>query len=149
MSAEPTFPTARVERVLPARPHEAFDAWIDEAALARFICPPPGRAAAVSINPTMGGALRLVMTYAGERFEIAGRYVAVDRPHRLSFTWRSPEAGELESIVTVVFAPRGDGRTLMTIFHSRQPADRVERRQAGWASVAEQLERLLAGPDSG
>jgi uncharacterized protein YndB with AHSA1/START domain len=145
MSQQPSFPTARVERVLPARPHEAFDAWVDEDALARFICPAPGHTEEVSIEPRMGGTLRLVMALAGGRLEVAGRYVAVDRPHRLSFSWRSPDAGELESIVTVLFAPHAERRTLMTIVHSRQLADRIERRQADWASVAEQLELVLAG----
>jgi uncharacterized protein YndB with AHSA1/START domain len=145
MSQQPPFPTARVERVLPARSYEAFDAWVDEEALARFICPAPGHVEEVSIQPRMGGTLRVVMAFASGRVEVAGRYVAVDRPHRLSFTWRSPDAGELESIVTVLFAPHAAGRTLMTIMHSRQPADRVERRQAGWASVAQQLELVLAG----
>jgi uncharacterized protein YndB with AHSA1/START domain len=134
-----------VQRVLPASPPEAYDAWLDEAALARFICPAPGSAAEVSVDPRIGGALRVVMAFADHTAEISGQYVALDRPDRLSFTWRNVSRDEADSIVTVTFAAHGDGQTLMTITHTMLTAELVTDYESGWTSIAEQLAaRLLA-----
>jgi uncharacterized protein YndB with AHSA1/START domain len=121
-----------------------FDAWLDENSLAHFICPAPGRATELSIEPLVGGSLRFLMTFPDHQIEVTGEYLAVDRPERISFTWRCSDTGDLESIVTVVLAPHSGGRTAMTITHSRQPAELVEKHRTGWQSVAEQLQTLLA-----
>jgi uncharacterized protein YndB with AHSA1/START domain len=141
---QPALPTARVERILPAAPTEAYDAWLDETALKEFICPAPGFAAEVTVDARIGGSLRFLMSFPDEQIEVTGEYVALDRPERLCFTWRCSDTGDLESIVTVLFAPHADDQTLMTIIHSQQPADLVSQHREGWSSVAEQIEKSLA-----
>ena len=66
---------------------------------------------------------------------IEGEYLALERPHRLTFSWR-PQWREPESVVTVSFEPRGEGETLMTIVHSQLPRASVHDYQSGWGSVA-------------
>jgi uncharacterized protein YndB with AHSA1/START domain len=139
MTDQTELTSAIVERVLSASPDEVFDAWLDERALAHFICPAPGRATEISVDPVIGGSLRFLMAFPDHQIEVVGEYLALDRPDRISFTWRCSDTGELESIVTVVFAPHPEGKTLMTITHSRQPAQLVEKHHAGWTSVTEQL----------
>jgi uncharacterized protein YndB with AHSA1/START domain/uncharacterized cupin superfamily protein len=141
MTSDAPLTSARVDRVLPAPPHEVFDAWVDEAALAEFICPAPGTAQ-VSIDPRVGGRLRIVMAFPDRRSEIDGEYISIDRPHRLSFSWRSSGIPG-ESVVTVTFAPHGQGETLMRIVHSRLPPARVGRFVDGWGSVGDQLAATL------
>jgi uncharacterized protein YndB with AHSA1/START domain len=142
--AQDGVPVARVERVLAAAPGEAYDAWLDEAALQSFICPAPGRAAEVSVDARVGGGLRFLMAFPDGEIEVTGEFVALDRPERICFTWRCSDTGELESMVTVLLAPHGEGQTLMTIIHSRQPASLVPKHSEGWTSVAEQLAQRLA-----
>jgi uncharacterized protein YndB with AHSA1/START domain len=144
MSAEPTLPTARVERVLAASRTGAYDAWLDVATLKEFICPAPGRAAEVAVDATIGGGLRFLMSFPDAQIEVTGEFLILDRPECISFTWRCSDTGDLESIVTVYFAPRGADGTLMTIVHSKQPSALVPKHQAGWSSVAEQLQAKLA-----
>ena len=48
-------PSARVERVLPARPETVYDAWLDERSLKEFICPAPGHATEVAVDARIGG----------------------------------------------------------------------------------------------
>jgi uncharacterized protein YndB with AHSA1/START domain len=141
MSSGPPLTTARVERLLPAAPAEAYDAWLDEAALRDFMCPAPGVASEVSVDPRVGGSFRFVMSFPGRDAEIAGEYLALDRPYLLSFTWRSPDVSD--SVVTVTFAPDGTGKTLMTITHSRLPAELVDSHTQGWRSISEKLAASL------
>jgi uncharacterized protein YndB with AHSA1/START domain len=133
--------TVRVERVLAAPPHAVYDAWLDEAVLVEFIC--PDGAAQVTIDPRVGGAIRITMIYPDRRHEIEGEYIALDRPERISFSWRSPSSTS-DSIVTVTFAPHDDARTLMTIVHSQLPPDVSGRYDSGWAVVGDQLAAALA-----
>jgi uncharacterized protein YndB with AHSA1/START domain len=132
--------TARVQRVLPAPPEVVYDHWVSADALAGFICPAPGRAE-VAIDPRPGGSLRIAMTFPEWTSVIEGEYLHLDRPHALSFSWRTPRG--VDSVVSVSLEPHGSGETLMTITHSRLPADVHDDYQGGWASVSEQLlERL-------
>lgn len=147
MTAEPEFPSARVERVLPARPETVYDAWLDERSLREFMCPAPGRATEVAVDARIGGSIRVVMTFPDGKSEITGEFVALDRPERVSFTWRADTDRDVsESVVTVLLAPHGEDQTHMTIIHSRQPPPLVSRYRAGWTSVADRLaDHLAAG----
>lgn len=143
MTAQPEFATARVERVLPARPERVYDAWLDEISLREFMCPAPGRATEVEVDARLGGSLRVVMTFPDRRTEITGQFVALDRPERLAFTWQ-PDRDEPESVVTILLAPHGEDETHMTILHTRLLASRVQSYQGGWPSIAERLGGYLA-----
>jgi uncharacterized protein YndB with AHSA1/START domain len=134
---EPALATARVDQILPARPETAYDAWLDERALRQFMCPHPGRVSEVSVQPRIGGSLRVVMTFSDHSREITGEFIALDRPQRLSFTWRT-DVDEHESVVTILFAPHGEAQTHMTILHSQLPP-LVPSYTSGWTSIAETL----------
>ena len=144
MSNAPEFPSARVERVLPAPPERVYDAWIDERALKAFMCPAPGDATEVAVDARVGGSLRVVMSLPDGQTEINGEFLALDRPQRVCFTWRTAHE-DYESVVTVILAPHGADQTHMTIIHTRQPAVAVPRYERGWGSIAERLEAYLAG----
>jgi uncharacterized protein YndB with AHSA1/START domain len=132
--------TVRVERVLAAPPHEVYDAWLDEAELAEFIC--PAGVAEVTIDPRVGGQIRISMIYPDRRHEIEGAYISLDRPERISFSWRSSSSA-VGSVVTVTFAPHGTGETLMTIVHSQLQPDISHLFDSGWKVVGRQLSAVL------
>lgn len=141
--SQPELATARVEQILPARPEIAYDAWLDEQALRHFMCPHPGQVTEASVEARIGGSLRVVMTFPDHHREITGEFVALDRPDRLSFTWRT-NVDRHESVVTVLFAPHGDAQTQMTILHSQLPP-LVPAYQSGWTSIAQALAAHLSG----
>jgi uncharacterized protein YndB with AHSA1/START domain len=143
LTAGPELPTARVERVLPARPERVYDAWLEERSLRAFMCPHPGEATEVAVDPRVGGSLRVLMTFADHQTEITGTFVALDRPERVSFTWHN-ESHESDSVVTVLLAPHGGDQTHMTIIHSLLPAPLVSGYQSGWTSIAERVAGHLA-----
>ena len=141
MSTGQPLTTATVERVLPAPPAEVYDAWLDEAALRDFMCPAPCLGTEVSVDPRVGGSFRFVMSFRDRKSEMTGEYIALERPDLLSFTWR--RADDVDSVVTITFAPHGDGETLMTITHSRLPAELVQSHSKGWSSISEKLAARL------
>jgi uncharacterized protein YndB with AHSA1/START domain len=90
---------------------------------------------------------RFVFEVEDEGFElsVAGEYLELDRPHRLSFTWNCStwEPSDPDSVVTVLFEPHGDGHTLMTIQHTQLPPKLVDGHQRGWTAIGQQLEAWL------
>jgi uncharacterized protein YndB with AHSA1/START domain len=145
VTARPELATARVERVLPARPERVYDAWLDERSLREFMCPVPGHVTHAAVDARIGGSLRIVMTFPDQETEITGEFVALDRPERLTFTWR-PRSDDHESVVTILLAPHGDDQTHMTIIHSRQLARLIPSYRNGWTSIADRLAEHLAPP---
>jgi uncharacterized protein YndB with AHSA1/START domain len=143
VTAKSEFPSVRVERVLPARPEVVYDAWLDEGSLRNFMCPAPGQATEVAVDARLGGALRVVMSFPDRETEITGNFIALDRPDRVSFTWRS-NFGDPETIVTVLFAPHGEDETHMTIIHTLPPSAPDRGYLGGWTSIAERVADHLA-----
>lgn len=136
---------AVVQRLLPASPEIVFDQWLDPDALAEWMCPRPARATRIDIDASVGGRLRIDIDERGLQFSVTGRYVDLDRPRRLSFTWSCstwPDPA-LESLVTVTLEPRGQDQTLMTIHHALLPPELIAQHHHGWARIAEQLEEEL------
>jgi uncharacterized protein YndB with AHSA1/START domain len=141
----PTASTVIVQRVLPATPDVVFEEWIDPNALAEWMCPRPARAIKVDLEPTVGGHVRIDIEEDGVEFYVSGRYLKLERPHLLRFTWSCSTWTDpnWQTIVTVSLEPHGGVDTLMTIHHTLLPEGTVENHQHGWTLIAEQLGRSL------
>jgi uncharacterized protein YndB with AHSA1/START domain len=136
-----TAPTAIVRRLLPAPPGVVYDEWLDPGALADWMCPRPARCLAVECEPRVGGRLRIDIADGGTEFHVSGRYLVLDRPARLAFTWSCstwPDPS-VESVVNVLLEQHGPGQTMMTIEHSLLPPDLAGRHADGWTAIAAQL----------
>ena len=60
------------------------------------------------------------------------------------FTWVWQHTTDVETLVTVTFAPDGDG-TLMTLHHEQFGDDDMrDRHNAGWIGTLDKLEKFLA-----
>ena len=137
--SEPTL--AVVQRVMPAAPAVVYDEWLDAEGMKDWMCPRPAYPTRVSIDARIGGELRIDVDDGGTTLSIHGRYLALDRPNRIQFTWNCTtwEPGTSDSVVTVTFEPHQDEYTLMTIHHAQLPPDLVDRHEGGWTGVADQL----------
>jgi uncharacterized protein YndB with AHSA1/START domain len=138
-------PIVRVQRVMPAAPEVVFDQWLDPESLAEWMCPRPTRVVDLTVEPYVGGTVRFDVEELGTRFLIAGRFLSIDRPRLLRFSWSHSDWPDptVVSVVTVAFEPLGDEQTLMTIEHSLLPPDRFDEFQDGWTGVCDQLVAFL------
>jgi uncharacterized protein YndB with AHSA1/START domain len=134
-----------VQRVLPAPPAAVWEEWLDAEGMAEWMCPRPARPTKIELDPRPGGQLRIDIDDEGAELSITGRYLELDEPRRLSFTWScSTWQPPANSVVTVTLTPHGDKQTLMTIHHAKLPPDVLDSHQNGWALIGEQLEDWLA-----
>jgi uncharacterized protein YndB with AHSA1/START domain len=125
----------RMTRVVPAPAEEVFRAWTDPAVLRLWWGPGEHQLKEVEADARPGGTYRFEVTAPeGFRYVIAGDYIEVDPPRRLSFTWRFVEGGpdEHTSRVTVELEPRGE-QTELRLTHDRFPTDEAAAPYArGW-----------------
>ncbi len=140
---------AIVRRVLPAPPAAVWAEWLDPEGMAEWMCPRPARPTKIELDPRPGGRLRIDIDDQGFELSITGRYLELDEPRRLSFTWScSVWQPPADSVVTVTLLPHGDEQTLMTIHHAKLPPDVLDSHQNGWALIGEQLGHWLTGGKS-
>jgi len=138
-------PVVRVQRVMPAPPEVVFDQWLDPEALRDWMCPRPVRVVDVVVEPRVGGTVRFDVDNSGVRVLIVGRFIAIDRPRLLRFTWSNSDWADptAASIVEVGFEPCGDDETLMAIEHSLLPTEEYRNFENGWTLTAQQLADLV------
>lgn len=99
-----------------------------------------------SLDPVPGGEFAVDVNGVAVR----GRYVVLEPPHRLVFTWGFIGSDVLPpetSTVEVLLIPQGGG-TRVEIVHSRLPRAEASKHAPGWRHFLEQLAKtVLVGQD--
>jgi len=124
-----------VSRTIPAPAENVFDVWMDPKS--------PGGpwfgADRVILNAVVDGLFYLAVKHEGRTWPHFGRFVRIERPRQVEYTWMSEGTQGVESVVTVTFEPRGD-QTEVTLRHSGVPDDEMGRRhEQGWTWVLSML----------
>jgi uncharacterized protein YndB with AHSA1/START domain len=138
----------RIERVFAAPVAATFDAWTSVDLLRLWWPAGPGWDTPVAeVEPTVGGRLRLVMRDPdGAEFGGEGRYLELDRPHRLAFSWRwdSPDLGTHDQRVEVTFTENGDGTTTVVLTNTGLTEAEERDHREGWLASFVNLDAVLA-----
>ena len=136
-----------VRRVLPAPPDIVYDEWLDPVGMLEWMCPRPARAVKISLEPSVGGPLRIDIEDSGSSLYVSGTFVELDRPRRLRFTWSCSAWADpsVQSLVTVTLEARGADETMMIIEHEQLPPEEVDSHQHGWGTIAVQFGGVLRG----
>jgi uncharacterized protein YndB with AHSA1/START domain len=64
------------------------------------------------------GLFYLAMKHEGRTWTHYGRFIRIERPRQVEYTWVSESTQGVETVVAVTFEPR-DGQTEVTLRHSR------------------------------
>jgi uncharacterized protein YndB with AHSA1/START domain len=136
-----------VRRVLPARPDIVYDEWLDPVGMLEWMCPRPARAVKISLEPSVGGSLRIDIEDGGFSLYVSGMFLELDRPRRLRFTWSCSAWADpsVQSLVTVTLEDHGTDETMMTIEHEQLPAEEAGSHRHGWSTIAVQLGGAIRG----
>lgn len=126
-----------IRRRLPASIDEVFRWWTDPELLQEWMTPVGTVEADVDLR--VGGRLRIVMKGEGRVIEHTGRYLEIDPPHRLVFTWVSPYTGSVPSVVTVELRAAGDELTDLRLVHAQLPDEAARWHRGGWDAMLDRL----------
>jgi len=129
-----------VTRTIPAPPEKIFDVWIDPKS--------PGGpwfgGDRVIVNPTVDGLFYIAAKNEGRVWPHYGRFVRLERPRLIEYTWMSEATQGKESVVTLTFQPLGE-ETEVTLRHSGLPDDEMGRKHKdGWTWILDMLAQGVA-----
>jgi uncharacterized protein YndB with AHSA1/START domain len=131
-------------------PHPAetvFDAWLDVRQASRFMfSTETGELVRCEIDPRVGGEFVMTDRRPEGEVEHRGRYLEIERPRRLVFTFGIPAESPDYDVVTIEIVPAPGGCQL-TLTTEMKPewAQYVGRAREGWAKILRALDDALAG----
>lgn len=132
-----------IPRSYDASPERVFRAWTDPASLKTWLA----EGGDVVVDPRPGGLFYLGMQHSGAIRPHYGRYLRVEGPRLLEFTWVSEHTQGKESVVTLEFTPRGS-RTELRLTHEGLPDERMALAHTeGWSFFLDTLVAQL--PEEG
>jgi uncharacterized protein YndB with AHSA1/START domain len=144
MSAEKNIRIA-VSRRFKAPAERVFDAWLDPASAGRWLfATPTGEVVRVEIEGRTGGSFTIVDRRDGEDVEHVGRYLEIDRPRRLEFSFGVPKYSKEQAVVAIDIRPSATGCEL-TLTQEMDPslAEYRSRTEEGWATILESLAKVV------
>ncbi len=122
-----------------------FDAWLDpQNACCWLFATPTGQVVRVEIDAKVGGSFVIVDRRPDGDAEHFGRYLEIDRPHSLVFSFSVDKHARDGDRVSVEIVPVDDGCQL-TLTHEMiaKWADWVDQTMQGWKDILEGLARTL------
>ena len=136
----------RIERTFDAPVEDVFDAWTSEEVIRRWFRPADGwQEPSADVDLRVGGKVRVVMRAPdGSAVGAGGEYTAIERPHRLAFTWTFDDAPSNEQMIELEFTEE-DGATTVLFVNSDIPeSERRDAQDAGWQRCFDNMESALA-----
>ena len=120
-----------------------FDAWVDPAVTRRWLfATTDGEIVRCDIDARIGGGFVITDRRAGDDVEHHGRYLEIDRPRRLAFTFSVPKYSSEASRVTIDVVPVAEGCELTLLNHD-VPPEWVSETERGWRELLARLDNLL------
>jgi uncharacterized protein YndB with AHSA1/START domain len=144
MSSDPVI--VRVTRRFSASPERVFNAWLDPGMIGRWMFGPALRdeeVVRISVDARIGGAFSFVVRRQGQEIEHLGKYLEMDRPHRIVFTWATADTEDVSRVI-VDIVPLEAGCEL-SLTHELHPdwADFASRAEDGWTKMLNALSATL------
>ena len=135
-----------LEWVLDAPREQVFRALSEPATLARWWGPAGFTTPEIEHDLRVGGAYRFGMQPPdGDLFHLAGEFLEIDPPRRLSYTfrWEEPDPDDRETVVALTLSGLGD-RTEVSLRHGVFASEaRLGLHTGGWTESLEKLRDLV------
>lgn len=145
MSAKPAAIAVQTFNVSPQR---VYDAILDPDMISRFMFGPLLREETIvhiRNDPRVGGVFSYKVRRGETEIDHVGKYVELDPPRRIAFTWGVVDQSDAEpSIVVIDITPTADGCSAR-LTHEMAPewSDFVDRARGAWEKMLGVLATLL------
>lgn len=141
-------PQAKVTQRFEASAERVYEAWLDPAAIGRWMFGPALRdeeVLGIDLDPRVGGRFSFRVKRGDLEIDHVGEYLALERPRRLVFSWGVRQDDSAPSRVIVEIAPLEQGSEV-TLLHELSPGweDFVERSARAWSKMLGALASHLA-----
>lgn len=131
-----------LECIVDAPRQRVFESWTSKDDLAKWHC---GMVDESIMDLAEGGTflVRFAPNDEGRAACVQGKYLQVEAPHHLRYTW-SWDDNEHESIVDIVFDEQGE-KTVMKVTHEQLSSkSSADNHREGWMACLSGLQQFLA-----
>lgn len=135
--------TLVLRRVFAASRERVFRAWIEPAALERWLRPRGLKVTVSTLEARVGGSFRFDIADGGF---IAGTYLRITPPEKLVFTWSGAAMRGQETVVTLDFLDRGPVTEVVLTHEGLTSPDLWALVEGGWPSLLDALAEVLTSP---
>jgi uncharacterized protein YndB with AHSA1/START domain len=139
--------TVNLIRMVQAPPQRVFEAMTDPEQVATWWGPQGFTCPEVTLDLRVGGAYRIAMQPPdGELFHLTGKYVDVEPPSRLAYTfrWEPPDPDDRENVARIALREH-EGATEIALIHGPFATEaRHELHRAGWTDTLSRLASHVA-----
>ena len=132
-------------RVMPAPPARMFALWTEPTSIRKWFGGEEVEVAGAVLDLQAGGAYSITVRDAAGDSVISGRFLVVEVPARLVYTWKleGPMGATSETTVTVEFRELGEGTELL-LEHGPFPEPQIRALHAqGWENCFRRQHQLL------
>ena len=135
-----------VRRLIRASAERIFDVWTQPEHLKLWWGPNSVECVDAEVDLRVGGRYRIANQFPdGKILWISGEFEAIERPHRLVYTWRVGDEEAAAERVTVTFEARGED-TEVIVAHERIPTEAMrDMHEQGWVGCLDGLLDYLEG----
>lgn len=136
----------RLKRVLPAPRATVYKALTDPDELAKWWGPRGFSVPSVDFDPRAGAEFRIAMQPPdGDLFHLAGEFLEVDPPVRLTYTfrWDPPDPDDRQTVTKLTLQELDSQTELLLIQGLFATEERFELHRQGWTETLDRLEELL------
>jgi uncharacterized protein YndB with AHSA1/START domain len=129
-----------VRRSIRASPERIFDVWTQPKHLKLWWGPKSVECIDAEVDLRVGGRYQIVNQFPdGKILWISGEFEAIERPHRLVYTWRVGAEAAAAERVTITFEARGE-ETEVIVMHERIPTEAMrDMHEQGWVGCLDGL----------
>jgi uncharacterized protein YndB with AHSA1/START domain len=134
--------SVKVTRRLKASPEKVFDAWVNPEIACKWLFTTKSSTTAYELDVRVGGAYTITRESNGKKYVAVGKYLEIDRPRRLVFTFSMPQfAADIDTVI-VDIEPDVDGCILTLTQQDMRPG--YEKSTVnGWGKMFTALENLF------
>lgn len=129
-----------VTRIYDAPPERVFGAWTDQESAKVWLA----MGGDASIDPRPDGLFYLGMCWNGAILPHYGRYLRVEAPRLLEFTWVSETTRGKETVVTIEITLRGRQTELRLTNEGLPDEETAMKHSEGWTHFLETLAARVA-----
>ena len=131
----------QVNRLINATPEQVYATWLDKTSPGS---PWFGVPKVILDPPIIDGLFYTMYAVEGREFAHYGRFVSLDPPHQIQYTWVSEATQGLETLLTVTFIAR-EGKTEVQVLHTDVPDDEGGlRHKQAWGFVLSRMTKFFS-----
>jgi uncharacterized protein YndB with AHSA1/START domain len=125
----------QLEQIFAEKPSRVYDSWLSTESLREWFFAPEDTVLKTILDPVVGGQYQFSILREGQRIEMTGKYLELDRPRRLVFDWGL-------SRVIIAITAIGTGSKL-SLIHEDIPDSFFDSTKSGWAKSLDRLDEFF------